>query len=185
MPLEIQYRERHLKPRLVLICDISTSMRYCAEFMLTLIYELQDQVSKARSFVFIDDVHEISDFFREQPPNQAIRTVLSNFPPGSYNTDLGSSLQTFYNDKLEALDHRTTIIILGDGRNNYNDPRLDMALELRRRSRRLIWFNPESPSQWNTGDSDMSRYAPLSDGVFQVRNLAQLVEAIDRIMTDR
>ncbi len=184
VPMEIKFREKHLKPRLVLICDISTSMRYCAEFMLTLIYELQDQVSKARSFIFISDMHEISDYFRLQQPATAIQTVLDTHHPGSYNTDLGNSLNTFVNEKLDALDGRTTIIILGDGRNNYNDPRIDLANDLNRRSRRLIWFNPESPAQWGTGDSDMHQYAPVSDGVYQVRNMQQLVDAIDRIMAD-
>src|SRR5579859_7493060 len=184
VPLEIKYRDRHLKPRLVLICDISTSMRYCAEFMLTLLYELQDQVSKTRSFIFIDDMHEISDFFRAQRPDVAVQEVLNTHRPGSYNTDLGNSLQTFFNDKLDSVDSRTTVIILGDGRNNYKDARLDLAYNLRRRSRRLLWFNPESPSQWGDGDSDMHNYAPISSGVYQVRNLAQLVEAIDRIMAD-
>ncbi len=184
VPLEIKYRDHHVKPRLVLICDISTSMRYCAEFMLSLIYELQDQVSKARSFIFISDMHEISDYFRQFQPAEAIQTVLDTHRPGSYNTNLGNSLQTFCDESLDALDSRTTIIILGDGRNNYNDPRIDLASDMQRRSRRLIWFNPESEGQWGTGDSDMHLYAPASNGVFQVRNMAQLVEAIDRIMTD-
>jgi uncharacterized protein with von Willebrand factor type A (vWA) domain len=184
VPLEIKYRDRHLKPRLVLICDISTSMRYCAEFMLTLLYELQDQVSKTRSFIFIDDMHEISDFFRAKRPDVAVQEVLNMHRPGSYNTNLGNSLQTFFNDTLDAVDSRTTVIVLGDGRNNFNDPRLDLAYDLRRRARRLLWFNPEPPAQWGTGDSDMHNYAPVSSGVFQVRNLAQLVDAIDRIMAD-
>src|SRR5258707_11037301 len=91
VPLEIQYRNKHLKPRLVLICDISTSMRYCSEFMLTLLYELQDQVSKTRSFIFIEDMHEISDFFRQKRPDAAIQDVLDSHRPGSYNTNLGNS----------------------------------------------------------------------------------------------
>jgi uncharacterized protein with von Willebrand factor type A (vWA) domain len=152
--------------------------------LLTLLYELQDQVSKTRRFIFIDDMHEISDFFKADRPEVAVQNVLDTHRPGSYNTDLGRSLQTFFNDKLDAVDTRTTVIILGDGRNNYNDPRLDLALDLRRRSRRLLWFNPEPQGQWGSGDSDMPRYAPISSGVYQVRNLAQLVDAIDRIMTD-
>ncbi len=184
VPLEIQYRNKHLKPRLVLICDISTSMRYCSEFMLTLLYELQDQVSKTRSFIFIDDMHEISDYFRQTRPEAGIQEVLDNHRPGSYNTNLGNSLKTFFDDSLDSVDSRTTVIVLGDGRNNYNDPRLDLAYDLQRRSRRVIWFNPESPSQWGTGDSDMHNYAPIASGVYQVRNLAQLVDAIDRIMAD-
>jgi hypothetical protein len=184
-PIELQFRKRNVKPRLVMICDISTSMRYCAEFMLTLIYQLQDQVSKARSFIFIGDLVEISDYFQADRPETAVRQVLLNNPPGSYNTDLGHSLQTLFDDKLDALDSRTTVIILGDGRNNYNDPRIDLALAMQRRARRVLWFNPEPQFQWGTGDSDMLQYAPVANGVYQVANMAQLVEAIDKIMADR
>jgi uncharacterized protein with von Willebrand factor type A (vWA) domain len=113
-----------------------------------------------------------------------VQEVLYRHPPGSYNTDLGRSLQTLFSEKLDALDSRTTVIVLGDGRNNYNDPRLDLAAEMRRRARRVLWFNPEPQYQWGTGDSDMLAYAPLASGVYQVANMAQLVEAIDRIMGD-
>jgi uncharacterized protein with von Willebrand factor type A (vWA) domain len=75
-------------------------------------------------------------------------------------------------------------VILGDGRNNYNDPRLDIIQDLQRRSRRLLWFNPEPPSQWGSGDSDMHQYAPLSDGVYRVSNLRELAAAVDRILAD-
>ncbi|MBX3065115.1 MAG: VWA domain-containing protein [Anaerolineae bacterium] len=184
VPLELKHRDRHQKPRLVVICDISTSMRYCAEFLLTMVYELQDQVSKTHSFIFIDDMTEITHYFKEQRPDVAVRNVLTENPPGHYNTDLGNSLNSFFSESLGTIDSRTTVIILGDGRNNYNDPRIDLAYDLRRRSRRVLWFNPEPEHEWGTGDSDMHKYAPVSSGVFMVRNLAQLVEAIDKIMAD-
>ena len=69
VPMEIRLKTRRLKPKLVLVCDVSTSVRYCSEFMLRLIYELQDQVSKARSFIFIDDVKEITEYFDETRPD--------------------------------------------------------------------------------------------------------------------
>ncbi|MFN8421064.1 MAG: VWA domain-containing protein [Anaerolineae bacterium] len=184
VPLELKHRDRHQKPRLVVICDISMSMRYCAEFLLTMVYELQDQVSKTHSFIFIDDMKEITHYFKEQRPDVAVRNVLTENPPGHYNTDLGNSLNTFFSDSLGTVDSRTTVIILGDGRNNNFDPRIDLAYDLRRRSRRVLWFNPEPEHEWGTGDSDMHKYAPVSSGVFMVRNLAQLVEAIDKIMAD-
>lgn len=183
-PLELHYRSRKVKPRLVIVCDISTSMRYCSEFMLTMIYELQDQVAKTRSFIFINDLTEISHYFNVGRPEIAVQNVLNDNPPGHYNTDLGNALNTFFNDKLDSIDGRTTVIFVGDGRNNYNDPRLDLAQTLSRRARRVLWFNPEPPAQWGTGDSDMLDYAPISQGVFQVANLAQLVSAIDKIMAD-
>jgi len=163
---------------------VSTSMRYCAEFLLTLIYELQDQVAKTDSFIFIGDLTEISAVFKELEPGAAVERVLTENRPGYYNTDLGNSLNTFQQDYMHTITSKTTVIILGDGRNNYNNPRLDIAKDMMRRSRRLLWFNPESPSQWGEGDSDMLDYAPLSSGVYRVSNLRQLAATVDKILSD-
>ena len=107
--------------------------------------------------------------------------VLQQLSPGYYSTDLGTSLKQFFKKFLDSVDGRTTIVICGDGRNNYNNPRLDLVEILQRRARRVLWFNPEPPRQWGTGDSDMNAYAPLVDSVHQVNNLRQLAEAVDRI----
>ena len=185
VPLDLHYRRRHLKPKLALICDVSTSVRHCAEFLLHLIYELQDQVAKARSFAFIGDIEEISQDFTTYRPEAAVEHVLTRLPAGYYNTDLGHSLDSFCRDYLDAIDHRTTVILLGDGRNNFNDPRLDLVQALKRRARRVIWLNPESPRLWGSGDSDMPDYLPLCDGVHEVGNLAQLAAAVDHLLTSR
>ena len=182
VPIEIRHKHRHLKPKLALICDVSTSMRHCAEFMLTLLYELQDQVGRARSFAFIGDMEEVSPAFNELPVQQAVERVLNQLPPGYYSTDLGYSLDTFNKRFMDAIDHRTTVIFLGDGRNNYNDPRLDLMQEIQRRSKRVIWLNPEPPTMWGTGDSDMLKYVLVVDRVFEVGNLAQLLVAVDRML---
>lgn len=184
VPLELRYRTRHVKPCLVLICDVSTSMRYCAEFLLTLIYELQDQVARTNSFIFISDLVDISMVFAEAEPQTAVARVLSENRPGYYNTDLGASLMTFKRDHMSCITRKTTVILLGDGRNNYNNPRFDIAQEMMRRSRRLIWFNPEPPSQWGTGDSDMIGYARVASGVYRVSNLRELAAAVDKILVD-
>jgi uncharacterized protein with von Willebrand factor type A (vWA) domain len=185
VPLDLRYKHRHLKPKLALICDISTSVRHCAEFMLRLIYELQDQVAKARSFAFISDIEEISQDFADYQPEVAVEQVLTRMPPGYYNTDLGYSLINFCHNHLDAVDHRTTVIFLGDGRNNFNDPRLDLVQAVKRRARRIIWLNPESPRLWGTGDSDALEYLPLCDAAYEVSNLAQLTDAVDRLLTGR
>ncbi len=184
VPLELRYRTRHKKPSLVLICDVSTSMRYCAEFLLTLIYELQDLVTRTHSYIFISDLVDISMAFQEHEPKEAVQRVLQDNPPGYYNTDLGNSLRTFAAEHMNKIDHRTTVIILGDGRNNYNDPRLDIAQDMQRRSRRLIWFCPEPQVQWGSGDSDMHRYAAYADGVYLVNSLRDLANAVDQILAD-
>ena len=182
VPIDLLRRRRRLKPSLVLICDVSTSMRPVAEFMLRLIYELSDQVARARSFAFNDDLREITHLLSGSHIAEAVSDVLYAIPPGYYATDLGNSLATFDEHFRDALDHRTTLIVLGDGRNNYNDPRLDLLRALQRRAKRLVWLNPEAPAQWGSGDSDMRAYAPLCDAVYPVRNLGQLAAAVDRLL---
>ncbi|HRL12791.1 MAG TPA: VWA domain-containing protein, partial [Aggregatilineales bacterium] len=140
--------------------------------------------ARTNSFVFIDDLVDISMAFQEHEPREAVARVLAENPPGYYSTDLGGSLATFRRDFMGLVTGKTTVIILGDGRNNYNDPRIDIASEIQRKGRRLIWFNPEHPSQWGTGDSDMLAYAQHSDGVYNVRTLRDLAEAIDRVLAD-
>lgn len=184
VPVELKRKTRHVKPCLVLICDVSTSVRYCAEFLLTLIYELQDQVARTNSFIFIGDLVDISMDFKEHEPQEAVSRVLTANPPGHYSTDLGSALNTFKRDHMGLITGKTTVIILGDGRNNHNDPRIDIADDLHRKSRRLIWFNPEHPGTWGTGDSDMLEYAPVSDGVYYVQTLRDLADAVDKVLAD-
>lgn len=181
VPIELKQKKHALKPKITIIIDVSTSMRPVAEFMLRLVYEMQDQIGKARSFAFIGDMHEISMVFSEHRPESAIPIVLEMLPPGHYSTDLGNSLATFCNSMADAVDHRTILIFVGDARNNYNDPRADLAADLKRRARRVLWFNPENPYEWNTGDSDMNAYLTHATAVHQVATLKQLSDAIDSL----
>jgi uncharacterized protein with von Willebrand factor type A (vWA) domain len=183
VPIEIKRRRKRLKPKLAIICDLSTSMRPHVSFMLTLMYELQDLISHTRSFAFIDDMHDITQDFNSQRPQQAISEVLQRIPPGYYSTDLGRSLATFCRDHLDAVDRRTTVIVLGDGRNNYNDPRIDCIDTIKRHARRVLWFTPEHQRMWGSGDSDMQQYAAKMDAVHYVSTLQQLAAAIDRSLT--
>lgn len=184
VPLEIAHKTRHKKPSLVLICDLSTSMRYMVEFMLTLVYQLQDQVRRTHSFIFIDDMREVTMSLEEHDTRIAVAKIMLENPPGYYSTDLGNSLNTFARDHYSAIDSRTTVIIMGDGRNNYNNPRLDIAQDMQRKARRVFWFCPEHRSQWGTGDSDMHLYAKLANDVFLVRTLRDLANSVDRILAD-
>jgi uncharacterized protein with von Willebrand factor type A (vWA) domain len=183
VPMELLFRNRHLKPKLLLICDISTSMRPVVDFLLRLIYELQDQVSSAHSFAFIADMEDISDDLHANPPDVAVRSVLTRLPPGHYNTDLGFSLSTLMSQHAGTVDSRTTVILVGDARNNYNDPRLDLMEQIQRRCRRIVWLNPEHPHLWGTGDSDMPAYLPYTQAVHRVSTLAELTDAVDKLLS--
>jgi uncharacterized protein with von Willebrand factor type A (vWA) domain len=184
VPLELKFKSRHLKPKLVLVCDMSTSMRPVVSFFLRIIYELQDQVSSTHTFGFVSDLGSITEDFAEHTPEKALEIVLArpDLQPGYYSTDLGNSLNTLMMDFPGTIDHRTTVIFVGDGRNNFRDPRLDLMEQIHRRSKRLIWLNPEHPGEWGHGDSDMLKYLPLSTAVHRVSTMAELTAAIDNLL---
>lgn len=184
VPMQVRFRKKRKKPSLILICDLSASMRYAVEFLLTMVYELSDQVRRTHSFIFISDLVDVSAILTELPPKEAVTRIMPENPPGYYSADLGNSLNTFKRNHMVLVDSRATILLFGDGRNNYNDPRLDITQEMQRRGRRLIWFCPEPRAQWGTGDSDMWEYSMVADHVFRVSSLRQLADAVDRLLAD-
>jgi uncharacterized protein len=182
VPFDLRYRDHALKPKIVVLCDLSTSMRYVSELMLGLLYSIQDQISKTSAFAFIDHLEFISPQLTDSEIDMAVDQILRRMPAGHYNTDLGFSLKNLTDDYLSTIDSRTILIVVGDGRNNFNDPRVDLFRLVARRSRNAIWLNPEPIALWGTGDSDMEKYGPYCRSVLQVSNLAQLSAAIDRLL---
>ncbi len=183
VPFKLSYRRKQKRPKLVVICDISTSMRYCSELMLSLVFAMQDQISKTNAFAFNDHLEFITPDFESRSSKEAVEKVLIRMPPGHYSTDLGGSLREFQRDYFDQIDHRTTLLMVGDARNNYRDPGLDIFKTMAQRSRHTIWLNPEPPMLWGSGDSDMQVYLPFCRHVFQVQTMAELAAAVDEWLT--
>lgn len=186
VPIELRFKQKKLKPSVVLLLDVSQSMRYLTEFMLRFMYELHDQISRMTILLFYADLTECeADVLRligDGHEDDAFELIRRVHPYRPYATDLGRGLETLYNRHLRAIDRRTTVMIVGDGRNNDNPSRADLVKDLGERAKQLIWLNPENEQQWFDGDSDMQKYAPYCDAVWIVRNLAQLSAAVDKLL---
>ena len=176
-------RRKREKPQILIMCDVSDSVRNASRFMLQFVYSLQDLYSRVRSFVFVADIGEVTESFRTNDVKGALDVALKGDIINVYaHSDFGRSFRNFANDHLAAVNKRTTVIILGDARNNYNLPH-DWALkEVKQRARRVIWLNPESRNTWGFGDSEMERYAVHCDLVEECRNLNQLYRVIDQLV---
>lgn len=181
IPFRLKHQNRRRQPKIVVICDVSTSMHHCSELLLSLVYYLQDLVAKTHSFAFIDHLEYISPDFVGRTVNEAFNQVLDRMPPEYSPTDLGYSLMDFARDFMDTIDNRTTFIVISDGRNNYNNPQLALFKLICDRSHRAFWINPEPPMLWGTGDSDMHKYGSIVDGVIVAATLNELGEAIDKI----
>ena len=183
LPIEIVFRKKHRsKGRIVVLCDVSSSVWNASRFMLHLLYSLQDQFDKVRSFVFVDQLGEVTEFFERQEVNEAVETALNevNIPYNRY-TDYGSVFNQFCDEYADIVNRKTTFIVIGDGRTNFFDPGEDALGRIRLRARRTIWLNPERKSFWGSGDSVMNYYRKNCDEVRECRNLQQLIEFVDEL----
>jgi len=142
VPIDVRHRKKHLKPKLSVICDLSTSMRPIVAFMLLLVYALQDQVSRTRSYAFVADLYDISNDFNE-PSRGGLRRAGAH-PARPLQHRSGQQPGHLRARPAGTIDHRTTVIILGDGRNNHNDPNLRDFEAIKRRARKVVWFNPST-----------------------------------------
>ena len=184
VPVEIVRRDRpERKGKIVTLCDISGSVWSTARFMLGILYALQSCFARVKSFVFIDRPLNMSPVFEAHDVNSAVRQILKD-PRINYNarTDYGLTFQVFRDRHLGQLDKKTTLIIMGDGRSNYLNPREPVLELLRERCRRLIWLNPEQERFWGTGDSEMLRYRHYCNEARVCGNLNQLIDFIQELI---
>jgi uncharacterized protein with von Willebrand factor type A (vWA) domain len=184
VPFKIQFDERkRVKPQVVVLCDVSDSVRNVSRFMLQFVYSLQDLYSKVRSFIFVADIGEITKLFEENEIHQAIDQAIRGNVINVYaHSDFGRAFRLFHRDHLAAITRHTTVIVLGDARNNYNLAHEWVLKEIKQRAKQLIWLNPENKMTWGFGDSEMDRYLPHCDVVEECRNLNQLYKVIDRLV---
>jgi hypothetical protein len=184
VPFRIQFDRRiRDKPQVLVLCDVSDSVRNVSRFMLQFVYSLQDLYSRVRSFIFVSEIGETTQLFDEHDTQQAIELALTGTVINVFaHSDFGRAFRTFHRDYLGAVNNRTTVIVLGDARNNYNLPHEWVLRDVQARAKQLIWLNPESRLTWGFGDSEMDRYLPFCDLVEECRNLNQLYRVIDRLV---
>lgn len=184
VPMEVVLRRRRRdRPKLLTICDVSDSVRNASRFMLQLVWSLQECFSRVRSFVFVSEIAEVTEAFNTYPVDRAIEWALKAAPVDYHcRSDFGYAFSQFVHRELEGLDRRTTILILGDARNNYNDPQAWTLRLMRERVKGIIWLNPEGQWGWGVGDSVMPLYAPACDIVRECRTVAQLAEVVDGLV---
>ena len=166
------------RPKVFAICDVSGSVANYARFMLLFLYSLEAVVPSVRAFAFSSHLGEVTGWFDEHDLDEAISRTLKAYSGGS--TDYGQAFRDLHDLCLDEVDHRSTIIILGDARNNFGDPRKNLLQTLYERAGRIIWLNPEPRGSWFVGDAEMRAYLPYCH---QAR-VCNSLEHLERLMTD-
>ena len=173
------------KPEIMVIADISGSVAAFSRFTLHLVYALNNQFSKVRSFVFIDGLDEVTDFFENVDDiTEAIHRVNTEadviWVDG--HSDYGHAFEIFDERFAKDIGPKTTVIILGDARNNYHASQSWVIKNIEDKARKVFWLNPEPKSYWDTGDSIVGEYSNFCNGTFEVRNLKQLEAFVENLV---
>ncbi|MBC7101705.1 MAG: VWA domain-containing protein [Parvibaculum sp.] len=168
------------RPKVMAICDVSGSVAQISRFLLMFLYSLQEVLPNVRSFAFSGELGETTELFEREKLEQALVEVLRDFGGGS--TDYGRAFEDFEALAMNDIDHRTTVLILGDARSNYGDPRSDILKLVHARARRVIWLNPEGRSMWNSGDSEMRRLSPYCDKAVTCASLKDLERVVSELL---
>ncbi len=183
VPLEPRFKyPRPAKPEIFVVADISGSVAAFARFTLQLVYAISNQFSKVRAFVFIDGIDEVTPYFEgEEDITRAVHRVNTEadvvWVDG--HSDYGHAFEVFWERWGNEIGPRTSVLLLGDARNNYHASQAWVVKEMQRRARHVHWLNPEPRSYWDTGDSIISEYASFCDGVYECRNLRQLERFVE------
>jgi len=179
----IYYKDRKIdRPQLVVLCDISSSVNQYSRFMLLLTYTLQSLFSKVRTFAFISNIVEITPLFTEMEPERAINSIFSDtsFTYG-WGSNYGRCFKQFFREFSDSLNNKTSVLILGDARNNYQDPGLESFINICSRTRNVFWLNPDKHHLWDWGDSIATIYNSYCTEMREVNSFVDLSEFIDKL----
>jgi uncharacterized protein with von Willebrand factor type A (vWA) domain len=178
VPLDLRFKPpRPAKPEIFVIADVSGSVASFARFTLHLVHAISSQFSKVRSFVFVDGLDEVTHLFEgvEDPADAVLRiNAEADVIAFDGHSDYGRALMVFHDKYARSLTKRSTVLILGDARNNYHQAHAEVLADIHYRAKAVYWLNPEPTNYWNSGDSVVSQYAPYCDRVIECRTLRQL-----------
>jgi uncharacterized protein with von Willebrand factor type A (vWA) domain len=185
VPADPKFRyPRPSKPEIMVVADISGSVAAFARFTLQMVYAISSQFSRVRSFVFIDGVDEVTDYFKStEDISAAIHRINTEadviWVDG--HSDYGHAFEAFWERWGRDINSKTTVLLLGDARNNYHAAQAWVLAEMAKKARHVYWLNPEPRSYWDTGDSIVGQYAVHCDGAYECRNLKQLERFVEQL----
>ena len=185
VPIDVVLKKPHpARPELVVLCDVSGSVAGFSHFTLLLVHALRQQFSRVRVFAFIDTTDEVTELFGPDA-DLAVAVQRITREAGVYtrdgHSDYGHAFVSFLNKYPNVLSPRSSLLVLGDGRNNYRNPETDLLEHMVNASRHAHWLNPEPKHLWGSGDSAVPRYEDVIT-MHECRSAKQLATVIDALL---
>ena len=188
-PLRLAWRRRRrVRPRLILLLDVSRSMSVYSFFYLRLARALCGELADAHCFIFHTRMTGVDEALRDPDPwrsQEKLHLLAAGWGGG---TRIGECIDGFNRGAGARLVHsRSAVVVVSDGYDTGEPELLSQALAtLRRRARRLVWLNPLLGQPGFVPESRGMRaalphldlLAPGADLASIERILPQLIEAL-------
>ncbi|MEM9518841.1 MAG: VWA domain-containing protein [Actinomycetota bacterium] len=177
MPIDVRrLGRRHDAARLVVLVDVSLSVRGTSRLVLHLVHRLRSAVGSLRSFGFVDTFVPIDRALRTADSTRAIEAVLGAVDVQAAS-DPGRALRAWWSRWHYLVSPETQVVILSDGRCNGRDPAFETVRKITAQSAATLWISPEPAGAWRLGRGEMVGYAAAVDRAVTVRSVDDL-EAI-------
>ncbi|MEM7272772.1 MAG: VWA domain-containing protein [Actinomycetota bacterium] len=174
LPIDLRHvGRRDSAPRLVVLVDLSMSVRGTARLVLHLVHQLRSMRGSLRAFGFVDSCVSIDRALRVADSALAIERVLGLVDVNAAS-DPGLALRRWWARSHHLVTPETHVLVLGDGRCNGQDPAFDVVDRVTRRSASTIWVSPEPEGAWTLGRGEMADYARRVDRAVTVRSIDDL-----------
>ena len=174
LPIDISYLGyRHDAARLVVLVDLSLSVRGTSRLVLHLLHRLRSSVGSLRTFGFVDTFVPIDRALRTDDAVRAIENVLGSVDLNA-SSDPGRALRAWWSRWHQIITPETHVVILSDGRCNGNDPGYEIVRKIAARGAATTWISPEPPGAWGLGRGEMAEYVRCVDEAIAVRRLDDL-----------
>jgi len=180
----VQRKPKRARPELVVMCDVSGSVAGLSHFTPLLVNALREQFSRVRVFAFIDTTDEVTRFFDSNADlGSAMSRMVREAELITYDghSDYGHAFGVFQEKFAQSITSRTSLLVLGDGRNNYRDPNLQSLSQMVAVAKHAHWLNPEPQGQWGTGDSAAKVYNEVIS-MHECRSAQQLADVVSRLL---
>jgi hypothetical protein len=181
VPFDVVWRmKRKDRPKIVAVCDVSGSVAQYVRFLLLFLFMLREKVTDLETFAFSNHLEDVGPILQSREFNAAMDHIVMHV--GSASTDYGVALQDLETKYGEVIDRRTTVLILGDGRSNHANPRLDLFQQIADRAKRVVWLCPEPEGSWGMGDSCLLQYRPFCTHLSHCATAGDIERAIDDML---
>jgi len=181
VPFDLVWKtKRKDRPRIVAVCDVSGSVAQYVRFLLLFLFMLREKVTDLETFAFSNHLEDVGPILQTREFNAAMDHIVMHV--GSASTDYGVALEDLETKYGEVIDRRTTVLILGDGRSNHANPRLDLFQQIVDRAKRVVWLSPEPEGSWGMGDSCLLQYRPFCTHLSHCATAGDIERAIDEML---